>query len=175
MLHGAAPDYGRAARPTAAHVEFVCVWNPRQPGSLGISRDEAESLGLSLSTNNPQITPWILHRSFFKRSWSGTGFGLPSVCCSFASFPDPQITQDSSTERTVSALHELSELQALHPEDGVVIYPSPSAGRGLGETGVTVRLDWMGLPWVRPFWAGFRPYREARPLHTCGLAKKEQL
>ena len=28
---------------------------------------------------------------------------------------------------------------------------------------------------VRPFWAEFRPYREARPLHTCGLAKKELL
>ena len=56
-----------------------------------------------------------------------------------------------------------------------VIFRSPSAGRGLGEADVTVRPDWMGLSCGRPFWTGFRPYREARPLHTCGLAKKELL
>ena len=56
--------------------------------------------------------------------------------------------------------------------NGVIIYRSPSAGRGLGEADVTVRPDWTGLPWGRPFWAGFRPYREACALRVSGLAKK---
>ena len=56
--------------------------------------------------------------------------------------------------------------------NGVVIYGSPSVGRGLGEADITVRPDLTGLPWGRPFWAEFRPYREARPLHVSGLAKK---
>ena len=45
-------------------------------------------------------------------------------------------------------------------EDHVAIYRCPSAGRGLGETHVTVRPDWTGFPRARPFWAGFRPCPE---------------
>ena len=62
----------------------------------------------------------------------------------------------------------------LETEDDVVVYRPPSAGGALDKTDVTVRPDWMGLPWVRPFWAGPWPGTgEARPLHACGLVKKE--
>jgi len=50
----------------------------------------------------------------------------------------------------------------------------PQRGGALVKTDVTVHPDWTGLPWVRPFWAGPRPGTgEARPLHACGLVKKE--
>ena len=47
-------------------------------------------------------------------------------------------------------------------EDRVAIYRCPSAGRGLGETHVTVCPDWTGFPQPPPppFWAGFRPCPE---------------
>jgi len=77
MLRGVAPDNGRAARPTAARVEFVCVWNPRQPGSLGISRDEAESLGLSLS-HSQRTTPKELLGSSTDLSLNDPGLGQDS-------------------------------------------------------------------------------------------------
>ena len=79
MLRGVAPDNGRAARPIAARVEFVCVWNPRQPGSLGISHDEAESLGLSLSLSHSQrTTPKELLGSSTDLSLNDPGLGQDS-------------------------------------------------------------------------------------------------
>ena len=54
---------------------------------------------------------------------------------------------------------------SLYPEDGVVIYRSPWAGRGLGEADVTVRPDWTGPSWGPPFLGGVSA-RPGKPAHS---------
>jgi len=52
----------------------------------------------------------------------------------------------------------------------------PPSGAGLGEADVTVCPDWTGLPWVRPFWAGFRPCREnPAPTPRVSILVKKKL
>ena len=102
----------------------------------------------------------------------GSGFPAYSQDDSLSSSPDDSLSSSLALPLSTQPTNPPT-LSALDPEDGGVIYRSPSAGRGLGEADVTVHPEWTGLPWGRPFWAGFRPYRETRPLHTCGLAKKE--
>jgi len=56
---------------------------------------------------------------------------------------------------------------SFYSEDGVVIYRSPWAGRGLGEADVTVCPDWTGPSWGPPFLGG-NSARQGKPAHsTC--------
>ena len=95
---------------------------------------------------------------------------------SFLSLPADELSHSNAPHS--NALHSNAShsntphSNALRSQGCFVIYRSPSVGRGLGEADVTVRPDWMRLPWVRPFWAGFRPCREACPLHVSGFIKK---
>ena len=108
----------------------------------------------------------------------GSGFPAHSQDDSLSSSPDDSLSSSLTLPLQLTRspsqhllAHSLT-LSALYPEDGVVIYRSPSAGRGLGEADVTVHPDWTGLPWGHPFWAGFQPYREARPLTACSDSPK---
>ena len=160
MLRGAAPGNGRAPRSTAMRVETVSAKDP------GSSRAESE-VRIRVSSLLPRrITFQLTRRLTFQLTHS------PSQHTRLRTLRLSQ-PQPMNPPTLSASTNEPSDSLSLYPEDGVVIYRPPSAGRGLGEADVTVRPDWTGLPWVRPFWAGFRPYRETRPLHTCGLAKKE--
>ena len=170
MLRGAAPVNGRAVRSTAARVETVSA---KEPGS---SRAEAE-VGIKVFSSLPRrLTFQLTRRLTFQLTRSPS----QHECSDSLSTPDHEPFDPLSTQPTnpptFSALQTMNpptllalnqrtlRLSQHNTEDGVLIYRLPSAGRGLGEADVTVRLDWTELPLVRPFWAGFG--QTGKPAHS---------
>ena len=146
MLRGAAPNRGRAVRPTAARVEESTPhmsakepgWRARSPRyERGCRQEqdptEAWSRSFQLSHNQPTN--------------QRTNFQIQP-----ANLFLPQPTTNSPT-------------LSLYCEDGVVIYRSPRSGRGLGKTNVIVRPDWTGPSWGPPFLGGVSA-RPGKPAHS---------
>ena len=116
------------------------MWDPRHPGSLGISRDEVESLGLSLS--HSQRTLRLAHTLSRRLTF-----------------------QLTLSERTTPVKNPRLRMASQSTD------PQGRGGALMKQTSLSALVG-QGFHGVCPFWVGFRPCREARPLHACPDSQK---